>query len=129
MVSFIPPIALPVRVLVVEDEPLIRMLAVDTLTDAGFDVLESPHADHALDTLVARARNVRILFSDIHMPGTMTGLTLANFARRRWPWISVLLTSGKMTPAIHEMPHGSRFLAKPYSIGSVLTHVQELAIR
>jgi CheY-like chemotaxis protein len=53
---------------VVEDEVLIRMLAVDTLIDAGYTVLDSPHADHAIETLLAKAAQVHVLFSDIDMP-------------------------------------------------------------
>src|ERR1700710_2592742 len=88
---------------------LIRMLAVDTLTEAGYAVLESPHGDHAFDTLLAKGAEVHILFSDIDMPGTMSGLVLARYARRRWPWISIILTSGKLKPPAHEMHRDTRF--------------------
>jgi DNA-binding NtrC family response regulator len=105
------------------------MVAIDALTEAGYAVLESPHADHAIDVLLAKAAGVHVLFSDIDMPGTMSGLVLARYARRRWPWIAVILTSGKLTPAPYEMPKNTRFLPKPYSLSHVLTHVQELATR
>ena len=108
---------------------LIRMLAVDFLTEAGYAVLESPHGDHAFDTLLAKGAEVHILFSDIDMPGTMSGLVLARYARRRWPWISIILTSGKLKPPAHEMHRDTRFLPKPYNINHVLTHCQELSGR
>jgi CheY-like chemotaxis protein len=103
------------------------MLAVDTLVEAGYAVLASPHADHAIETLLAKGAGIHILFSDIDMPGSMDGLLLARYARRRWPWISIILTSGKLTPPCHEMPKGSRFVPKPYKFGHVLTHVEQLA--
>jgi CheY-like chemotaxis protein len=117
----------PTGVLVVEDEAVIRLLAVDTLTEAGYAVMESPHANHAADILAFEAESVHILFSDIDMPGTMTGLDLARLVRQQWPWIAVILTSGKMVPARHEMPSDTRFLPKPYSLEQMLTDLQELA--
>jgi DNA-binding response OmpR family regulator len=128
MTSIIPAIPPPVCVLVVEDEPLVRMLAVDTLTEAGYAVLESPHAEHALKTLIARASEVAILFSDINLPGNLTGLELACCARLRWPWISMMLTSGKIRPEVNDMPCGCRFLSKPYSLSHVLAHFHEMSV-
>jgi CheY-like chemotaxis protein len=113
-------------VLVAEDDMLIRMMAVDALTDAGFAVIEVAHADDALNILTDQAQEVRALFTDIHMPGTMTGLELAHHVRGNWPWIALLVASGKAQPASEAMPAGSRFLPKPYNPDHVVQHVREL---
>ena len=105
---------------------LIRMMAVDALTDAGFAVMEVEHADDALNILTAQAHEVRALFTDINMPGTMDGLELAHHVRGNWPWIALLVASGKAQPAPEAMPPGSRFLPKPYNPDHVVQHVREL---
>jgi CheY-like chemotaxis protein len=113
-------------VLVVEDEAMIRMLAVDTLTDAGFEVVEAVHGDQALSILQTHADQIHLIFSDIHMPGTLDGLALVQHAQSHWPWIWTILTSGQSQPASHQMPPGSRFIPKPYALEAVVNHVQEL---
>jgi CheY-like chemotaxis protein len=120
------PAAPSVLVLVAEDDTLIRMMAVDALTDAGFAVIEVAHADDALNILSAQSQKVRALFTDIHMPGTMTGLELAHHVRGNWPWIALLVASGKAQPPSEAMPTGSRFLSKPYQADHVVQHVREL---
>ena len=129
MASIIPTVALPVGVLVVEDEPLVRILAVATLTDAGYTVHESPDAHHAISFLLEQSLGVDILFTDIHMPGNMSGLELALCVRRQWPWISVIVTSAQSLPALHEMPEDAVFLPKPYGLGSLVRHCGEMARR
>src|SRR4051812_1123431 len=84
-------------VLIVEDEELIRMLAAQTIEDAGFEVVEACNADEAIAVLAAR-KDVRVLFSDIDMPGSMDGLKLAKAVRDRWPPVEVILISGKYHP-------------------------------
>ena len=114
-------------VVVVEDEPLIRLLAAETLTEAGFTVLEAGHAAEALTHLEAQAAAISVLFTDIHMPGQMDGLGLAHHALRHWPWIGQLLTSGRANPASGDLPLGSRFMAKPYDLDNAVAHVRALA--
>lgn len=113
-------------VVVAEDEALIRELAVDILTDEGFRVLEAAHAAEALQLLHVHADDVHLLFTDIHMPGEINGLALAHHTRSQWPWIAVLIASGRPAPGLHEMPAGSRFLPKPYHPHMVVTHAREL---
>lgn len=103
----------PVRVLVVEDELLIRLLAVDIVEEAGFAVSVAIDADEAIDLLEARD-DINILFTDIDMPGKMTGLALAGAVHDRWPPISIILTSGKTSPSPAEIPDGGVFVPKPY---------------
>ena len=113
-------------VLVAEDEALIRFLAVDALTEAGFDVIEAGHAAAALVHLEAGAGSIRMLFTDVHTPGTMDGCALAGHAAAHWPWIKLLVTSGKATPRQGELPVGGRFLPKPYLTGELVRHAVEL---
>ncbi len=102
------------------------MMAVDALTNAGFTVIEAVHADDALSLLAHQADDVKALFTDMHMPGTMTGLELAHQVRVNWPWIALLVTSGQVRPLRDMMPSGSRFLAKPYDPVHLVQHVREL---
>jgi len=113
-------------VIVVEDEPLIRMILAEALSDHGFDVIEAPHARQAVALLEADAGRVHALFTDVHMPGDMDGVALAHHARARWPWISVLVTSGRAYPEKSSMPEGARFIAKPYELSHVIRHIQEM---
>ena len=120
------PTSAPVVVVVAEDEVLIRMMAIATLADEGFVVIGAETAEEALAVVQSQADDVRVLFSDIHMPGSINGLDLAHHVRARWPWIGVLLTSGKAPPEAPPLPAGSRFLPKPYDLDHVVAHVREL---
>jgi two-component system, response regulator PdtaR len=113
-------------VLVAEDEEFIRELAVETLKDAGFQVLEAKHAEEALTHLRAQGTMIHLLFTDIHMPGGMDGLGLAQQTKKAWPAIAIILTSGRPAPAKSEIPNGSRFLSKPYDAFAVTISAREL---
>ena len=102
-------------VLIVEDEPLVRMVAVATAQDAGFDAIEATDADSAIAILETR-NDIRIVFADIHLPGSMDGLKLARAVRDRWPPIELILTSGLMKIGQRDLPERGVFLAKPYSM-------------
>ncbi len=112
MVSVVPP-RRPL-VLVVEDEPLLRLHALDVIEDAGFDVIEARDADQAIAILEART-DIRIVFTDIDMPGSMDGLRLAAAVRNRWPPIEIIVTSGNVNPRPDELPARGFFFPKPYS--------------
>jgi CheY-like chemotaxis protein len=100
-------------VLVVEDEFLIRLCAVQTLEDAGYTTLEAANADEAM-TILEQRGDIDAVFTDINMPGSVDGLEMARTIRRRWPPIALIVTSGKLRPRPSEMPSG-RFLPKPYA--------------
>jgi two-component system, response regulator PdtaR len=104
---------LPV-VLIVEDEPLVRLSAVKMIEDAGFEVIEAADADEAIRTLEGR-RDIRVVFTDVQMRGSMDGLKLAHVVRNRWPPIKIIVTSGHELPPEHDLPEGGRFFAKPYN--------------
>jgi CheY-like chemotaxis protein len=116
-------------VLLVEDEPLVRMSAADDLQEAGFHVLEAANADVALAVLEACSDEVRVLFTDIDMPGSMNGLVLAESVRRRWPHISLLISSAYRRPHQSQIPRDGRFLPKPYCSDAVVQHIRELVTR
>ena len=115
-----------VVVVVAEDGPLIRMVAVDALTDAGFVLVEATQADQALEILTSQAKSIKALFTDIQMPGGMTGLDLAHHVSSHRLWIALLIASGNSRPHFEEMPAGSRFLPKPYEAKLVISHIREL---
>jgi CheY-like chemotaxis protein len=109
-----PPIPSRPVVLLVEDEPFIRLATADALEDAGFEVIETANAQAAQEVLLRRT-DVRVLFTDVKMPGPMNGLELASLVRSRWPHISVVITSGHLEPGNGMLPQEAVFIAKPYS--------------
>jgi two-component system, response regulator PdtaR len=113
-------------ILVAEDDVLVRLVAVDRLIEAGFSVLEAEHADAALLILNVQAADVHVLFTDIHMPGSMNGLALAHHAHQHFPWIALLVASGDARPGKKDLPEGCRFLAKPYDPGHAIASICEL---
>jgi two-component system, response regulator PdtaR len=112
-------------VLVVEDEFLIRMDAVDMVRAAGFDVTEAESADEAILILESRV-DIEVVFTDIQMPGSMDGLKLAAAIRGRWPPIKIVATSGLVNFRKEDLPLGSRFLNKPYSATQIVGTLREL---
>ena len=110
----------PKRILVVEDEVLIRCLISDELRDAGFVVVEAQNADEASSYLASGA-TVDLIFSDVHMPGAMDGLDLARRIRNERPLLPIILTSGRMNrPDIG----GTILLPKPYELHRVVALVR-----
>ena len=103
----------PCVALVVEDEPLLRLNAVELLQSDDFVVIEACDADAAIALLVTRL-DIRLVFTDIDMPGSMDGLRLAAAIRSRWPPIEIIITSGKTLPRSDDCPARSVFLRKPY---------------
>lgn len=103
-------------ILVVEDEPIIRMCAAEFVEDAGFAPLEVGDAGAALVTLEAH-EGIAVLFTDINLPGAMDGLALAAEVERRWPQIRILIASGRTAPPASQLSGKVSFIPKPY--GSV----------
>jgi two-component sensor histidine kinase len=117
--------AAPPKVLVVEDEMMLRMRAVDIVEDAGFIPIEAVNADEALAILESRS-DIDLLFTDIQMPGSMDGLKLAHAVHERWPSIKIILVSGKLTPTEAEKPIHSRFFGKPLEVKQMILEMQEM---
>src|SRR5258708_8345733 len=112
-------------VLIVEDEFLLRMNAVDMIEAAGFEVVEAANADEAIEILESR-RDIGVVFTDIQMPGSMDGLKLARAVRGRWPPDQIIATSGHVHVSETELPEGGRVLAKPYNPMQVTGVLREL---
>jgi CheY-like chemotaxis protein len=112
-------------VLVVEDEMLLRMRAVDMVEDAGFTPVEAVDADEAVAILEARS-DVALMLTDIQMPGTMDGLNLAHTVHRRWPPIKIILVSGQLKLADIDIPLDSRFFAKPLDAAEMIAEMRAM---
>jgi two-component sensor histidine kinase/ActR/RegA family two-component response regulator len=113
------------NVLVVEDEMVLRMRAVDIVEDAGFTAVEATNADQAISVLEARS-DISLLFSDIQMPGSIDGLKLAHAVHERWPHIKIILVSGQITPSSDEKPENSRFFGKPIDSKQMIAELQDM---
>jgi len=113
-------------VLVVEDEPLLRMMAIDLVEDAGFDAVESADADQAVTILETR-KDIRIVFTDIDMPGSMDGMKLAAAVRDRWPPIDIIIVSGHVSLSEADLPDRSVFFSKPYDWQKVVATLHRMA--
>ena len=112
-------------VLVVEDEMMLRMRAVDMVEDAGFTSVEAINADDALAILESRS-DIELLFTDIQMPGSMDGLKLANAVHERWPLIKIILVSGQLKLTDSEKPADSRFFGKPIEVKQMILEMQDM---
>ncbi|OJF96631.1 response regulator [Pararhizobium antarcticum] len=113
-------------VLIVEDEPLLRMMAVDLVEDAGFVAVEASNADEAVRILEMRS-DIRIVFTDIDMPGSIDGMMLAAAVRDRWPPIEIIITSGHRRMTDLDLPARSVFFAKPYDTAKVTATLHQMA--
>jgi CheY-like chemotaxis protein len=113
-------------VLVVEDEPVQLMMALSFVEDAGFEAIAATNADAAIKILEART-DIRIVFTDVEMPGSMDGLKLAAAVRGRWPPIEIIVTSGQYPPLQGRLPPGGVFFHKPYDEREVISTLQRMA--
>ena len=113
------------HVLVVEDELVLRMNAVNMVEDAGFIPVEAINADQAISILEARS-DISLLFTDIQMPGSMDGLKLAHAVHERWPHIKIILVSGQVNPSEAERPEDSRFFGKPLGVDDMIVQIRDM---
>lgn len=115
-------------ILVVEDDPIIRMVAAHFVADAGFEALEAASADEAIRILERRS-DVHLVFTDVEMPGTIDGLKLAHYIRDRWPPVRLIVASGKALLDESHLPSGARFFPKPYSESALVGAMTEMLAR
>ena len=118
------PLNSPGVVLVVEDEPFTLFMAADVLSRSGLAVVEASCADEALRILEAQA-DVRAVFTDVEMPGSLDGLDLALRIGERWPSIGVVVTSALPCYA-DKVPERCGFLAKPYAGPALVRQIREV---
>jgi CheY-like chemotaxis protein len=117
---------LPVVVLVVEDDPLVLLSTADTIESAGYHALQAGNADEAM-ALLEMCPDIRIIFTDIEMPGSMDGVKLAACVRERWPPVAIIVTSGRIPASDIVLPIGSLFLPKPYRPQELIACLSSLA--
>jgi CheY-like chemotaxis protein len=113
-------------ILVVDDDPCLRRVAVEFVKEAGFETLEACDADQAIAVLESGSK-IAALFTDIDMPGTMDGLKLANLVSDRWPVIEILIASSRVPLRESDLPPNSRFLRKPYRSAAMVAELRSLA--
>lgn len=112
------------RILVVEDELLIRMLISDELRDADYDVVEAGDADEALE-LLGTSAPVDLIISDVRMPGSIDGLGLLAAVKAKCPKLPFIVTSGHIEPSVAIQRGADKFLPKPYSTHVVLSAIHD----
>jgi CheY-like chemotaxis protein len=115
----------PAVVLVVEDEMLLRMRAVDMVEDAGFTPVEAVDADEAVAILESRS-DIALIFTDIQMPGSMDGLKLAHAVHERWPPIKIILVSGQLKLTDIDVPADSLFFGKPLEAQAMIAQMRRM---
>jgi CheY-like chemotaxis protein len=113
------------RIMVVEDEPLIRLGLMSAIEDAGYAVVEAINADDAIEKLET-INDIRLILTDVDMPGTMDGIRLAHYVRGRWPPIHLVVISGKVGVKQAELPAGARFVSKPYQEPALINLVETM---
>lgn len=117
--------AKPSVILVVEDELILRMMAVDLFEEAGYATVEAHNADDAI-ALLQRRMDIRVVFTDVQMPGSMDGIKLAALVRNKWPLIELIMTSGRYVRDI-DIPERGVFLPKPYDPETLLLTTRQLS--
>ncbi len=115
----------PAAVLVVEDEPLVRLYLADVLGQSGFEVIAATNGEDAL--ALAKRADVCAVVSDVAMPGPVNGFELARRVKSASPQTGVVLVSGVMEPAGYHLPRGVRFVTKPVKASTLLRLVREVA--
>jgi DNA-binding NtrC family response regulator len=116
---------LPAVVLIVEDEMMLRMRAVDMVEDAGYTPIEASDADEAVAILESRS-DIALMCTDIQMPGSMDGMGLAHAVYVRWPLIKIIVVSGQLNPPSTELPPRSRFFGKPLEAGQMIAQMRNM---
>ncbi|MFC5485924.1 response regulator [Microvirga aerilata] len=114
--------------MLVEDEPLVRLVTADILLEANFRVIEAANAEEAL-TLLQACVEVDVLLSDVEMPPGVNGYELAQQVHERWSPIEILITSGREWPRGGDLPPGAAFLAKPCPSQTLVSYVRSAADR
>ena len=110
--------------LVVDDDAMILMDACDILERAGFRFHEAADGEDAKALLAVHADNVTLLFSDVEMPGETNGFALARYVAEHWPWIEIVIASGRAEPRLGDMPDKATFLRKPFNDRMVHDHLR-----
>ncbi|KRG43718.1 two-component system response regulator [Stenotrophomonas panacihumi] len=116
----------PIRVLLVEDQEDLRELLADVIQGAGAEVRTAETANAAM-ALLREGYRCDVLFSDIHMPGTLSGADLASYVQRTLPEATVILASGHPRFQLAPLPAGTLFLQKPFRLNQFMELIQPRA--
>jgi DNA-binding NtrC family response regulator len=116
---------IPAVVLIVEDDMMLRMRAVDMVEDAGYTPIEASDAAEAVAILESRS-DVALMCTDIQMPGSMDGVGLAQAVHVRWPSIKIIVVSGQLKPPSIDLPPCSRFFGKPLEAGQMIAQMRNM---
>jgi CheY-like chemotaxis protein len=112
-------------VVLVVDDVLLRWTALAIIEQAGFDVIEAGTGIEAISVLEKRS-DIRTVFTDVEMPGSINGIQLAHLIHTRWPSIGIMATSGQFRLREDDLPAGARFLHKPYAVANLTNTLKEL---
>lgn len=115
-------------ILLVEDESLLRMVAVDMLEEAGYHVIEAQSGEEGAKALASGAP-IAGLFTDVQLPGAVDGIALARIMHEKHQSAAILVVSGGVRPSIGDLPPGAMFLGKPYAAHAVLRTLDEMINR
>jgi DNA-binding NtrC family response regulator len=118
--------SLNLAILIVEDEVLVRLELADIVEEAGYAVYEAGNAEEAIK-LMEMHREIRILMTDVDMPGSMDGLKLSHYVKHRWPPVRIVVASGHVSVKQHELPQDGVFLDKPYDTPKVLALLSDIS--
>lgn len=114
---------MPQKVVIVEDDDLVRLNAASLFEDAGLSVFEFKNADEARQFFESGTHDVAVVFTDVEMPGSIDGIDLANWIAGVWPAMKILVTSGKSP---RQLPQTATFMPKPWRPEAVLAHVTNI---
>ncbi len=112
-------------VLVVEDEPILRLDAISMVEKAGFEAVEALSSADAIQLLEERL-DIRLVYMDLDMPRSRKGIEIAAAIRKRWPPIEIILTAAYFTRDSVELPERAEFYSKPIDHAEVIAAMQRL---
>ena len=115
------------RILVIDDQPSVRLGVREILEDAGYEVTEAASSDEAMP-LLTDGKTTEAIVTDINMPGTLDGLELARMVDGLMPEIAIVIMSGKQLPRREDLPLKATFVAKPFSASMLLQGVAKALV-
>lgn len=113
-------------VLIIEDEPVLRIEAIDMVEDAGFEAVEAMSVEDAIRILKKRP-DIRVVYMDLDMPKGVKGIEIAAAIRDRWPPIEIILTAASFAKADLDLPVRSEFYSKPIQHGEIIAAMRRMA--
>ncbi|AOW25676.1 histidine kinase [Sphingomonas melonis TY] len=113
-------------VLIIEDEPILRIEAIDMVEHAGFEAVEATNIEDAIHILETRT-DIRIVYMDLDMPRSIKGIEIAAAIRDRWPPIEIILTAASFSKADLDLPVRTVFFSKPVRHREIVAAMRRMA--